>query len=60
MRLTMIKRNTTSKYTIALNTRIDNILDNAIKQYMKDTDCTKSEAIRELLLHGINHYYFID
>ena len=50
----------TVKYTKAIQVRMSEALYRAIKQYMKDTDSTRSEAIRDLLSHGINYHYFVN
>jgi len=53
------KRNRKSKYTIHKSTRIDEMMNRIIKQYAEENEVTQSEAMRELLLHGVNYYYFV-
>lgn len=42
-----------------INAKVSETAMKAIEQYILDTGLSKSDAIRDLLLHGINYYYFI-
>lgn len=39
--------------------RMPDLYINIINQYMIDTGLTRSAAVKELLLHGVNYYYNI-
>jgi hypothetical protein len=54
----MKTRNRNSKYTISKTIRVDESINRLIAQYAEENDISQSEAIRELLSHGLNFYHY--
>jgi len=47
------------QYPYHINVKLPEVTMKVIEQFMSDTGLTKSDAIRDLLLHGVNYYYYV-
>lgn len=47
------------QYPYHINVKVPEHTMKAIEQYISDTGLSKSDAIRDLILHGVNFVYFI-